>query len=379
MSTVRRVRRNRGKSGRVNLESVAALAGVSTATVSRVLNENRNVHPDNKKKVLAAVRSLGYVPNPAARALASLKFQRIAVIVPTLRHSLYARMIEELQRCLHRSRYNLLVFSYDYDLELEVEQVKAALSGGVDGFILIGNKHRRGLWAAIEAFRVPFVTTLVAKSVRGGAAVGFDNRTCGALLANHLLDLGHRDFAVIAGLTRPNDRAAERLRGILDALSDRGVKVPGARIIEVPYSIESGRQAMSAILEQSARPTAVICGNDAIAFGAFLETQARKVTVPGELSIGGFGDLEISRLSSPRLTTVRLPAEDIANAAGEAIVSRIEGEAYPNVTEFELSLVVRESTAPPPGRRQVGARPLGRGKPRAKLVGTRDNRQGGEP
>jgi LacI family transcriptional regulator len=164
---------------------------------------------------------------------------------------------------------------------------------------------------------------------------------------DHLLDLGHRSIGVIAGIRANNDRAAERAEGILDALAARGLSVPAGQIIEAEYTICAGREAMRVLLARDTLLTAVICGNDILAFGAILECSARGIAVPQAISITGFDDFELSQHMIPALTTVRVPTQEIGAATGDYLVAYLAGRPTQEHLDLGADLIIRESTAAP--------------------------------
>lgn len=332
---------------RVTVAEIAARAGVSTATVSRVLNGNMRVSQEARQRVEAAVRETGYLPDASARALASNRTRRIGAVVPTLRNATFAAGVEALQRRLGEERYCLTVSSSDYDPEIEAYQARTLLESGVDGLMLVGFSHPQWLYDLLRKWDVPFVCTYVDRAVPGGGAVGFNNHQAGRIVAEYLLDLGHRNIAVIAAPMRGNDRAADRVEGVREAMRARGLELPNSNVVQSPYSMLDGRLAMHTILELSPCPTAVICGNDSIAFGAFSEAHRQGLSIPRDLSIVGFGDLEFASMLAPPLTTLRLPFTEIGIRAAEYLLARILGTPVRSVTSLEAHLIVRGSTGRP--------------------------------
>ncbi len=334
--------------GSVLLADVATRAGVSTASVSRALNTPEKVSDTLRARVDAAVRELGYIPSGAARALASRQSRAMGAVVPTLDNAIFANGINALQRRLHALGYALLIACSDYDREQEVEEIRVLLSHGVEGLMLVGSAHDPHLSHLIEQRGVPMVHCWTYDPASPFPCIGFDNRAAARRVAEYLLDLGHRRIAMIAGITRGNDRAAARLAAVRDALRDRGLELAPHRLVESRYDVAEGRQSLRALLSTDGpTPTAVICGNDVIALGALLECQAAAIDVPGTLSITGFDDLQVSAHLQPPLTTVRVPSEEMGVRAAEFLVARRQGERPLAHTEVETSLVLRATTAPP--------------------------------
>ena len=332
-----------------NLASVAARARVSTATVSRVLNGAQNVSEQARQRVEEAFVDLGYVPNGAARALAARKTMTVGAIVPTIENGGFSRMIAAFQRVIGSSGYTLLLTCSNYDLETELREARTLLSRGVDGMVLVGSEHQPALVKLMARYSVPVVETWTLAS--GKPAVGFDNAAAAAALAAHLAELGHRRIGAITGRLAGNDRAYQRARGIREYLQGRGLPPAVEWETDRPYQIDEGRRAVLELAKRDARPTALICGNDQLAFGALIGAGALGLTVPGDMSIAGFNDQEFAAHLSPPLTTIRIPVEEMGQRSAELLLQLIAGsaaDAGPVTLGYEL--VARQSTAAPPER-----------------------------
>lgn len=335
------------RAGGVKLADVARVAGVSTATVSRALSSPEKVGPELLGRVQAAVQESGYVPHGAARALRSRRSRTIGAVVPTLDNAIFASAIQALQKALEEKGYTLLVASHEFDLENEVRVVRPLVERGIDGLVLVGLDHAPALFRLLQSVQLPYVLTWALDRTGERPCIGFDNREAAARVADYLADLGHRRVAVIGGHAAGNDRARERIVGTLEALARRGAPVPAGWVLERPYTFDAAREAMRVLMRQEPRPTAVICGNDVLAVGASAEARALGLDVPGDVSITGFDDLEISAILEPPLTTVRVPTREIGRLAAEHLLARVAGPEAQRVREVSVELVVRRSTAPP--------------------------------
>ena len=333
--------------GAATIVDVARVAGVSVATVSRALSRPERVRPEMVAKVRAVASRLGYVPHSAARALVSRRSSTIGAVVPTVDNAIFAKAIQSLQFALDDRGYRLLVAFNEYDLARETVQVRAMIEHGVDGLVLVGGAHDDATLALLRSRGVPFVYTWIFDPSGPDPCIGFDNRRAMIRLTNHLADLGHRHFAVVSGITRGNDRAAERLHGVRDALAARGIELPPASVVERPYGIAEGRSALRLLLARRPAPTAIVCGNDVLAFGVLFEALAQGIDVPGALSITGFDDLDLAAQLTPALTTMRVPSAEMGSRAAEFLLSRSNGDMVPEKVELEAELIVRGTTAPP--------------------------------
>lgn len=328
------------------LSDVAREAGVSTASVSRVLNRAPHVSSQLRVRVEAAVDKLGYVPHGSARALASRRIGAIGVLVPTLDNSIFSTGINRLEQRLKHHDYRLLIATYRYDLDDELEALHTLIQQGVDGLVLIGHEHRPSALTTLKRRRLPFLTCWHGIDDAEWPSIGFDNIAPAHALAEHLLSLGHRRLAVVSAPIEGNDRARSRMQGFLQAAEQANCQIPAEYIITVNYGITEGFQALEALMRLETPPTAILCGNDTLAFGVMLAAQRAGIRMPEDLSVTGFDDLPQARFMTPALTTVAVPATNIGYQVADALVARIEGEALPHRQLLDAPLVIRDSTGP---------------------------------
>lgn len=334
------------------VQDVALAAGVSTATVSRALNQPQSVRPALRAQVLAAVQRLGYVAHAGARAMSLKRSGTVGCIVPTIDNAIFANGLQAFQRRMAEAGRVVLLAISDYNPAQEEAQAQALLARGVDALALTGTSQRPGLIALLQQRGLPWVHTGAFPAPAGTACVGFRNREAIARAVRYLLDLGHRRIGMLAGLTRDNDRAAERVAGVRDALAQAGLELPAHGLVESPYVTQAAREATRHLLQGPTRPTALLCGNDVLAFGALLEAAAMGLEVPRDLSVVGFDDLDLARQWRPALTTVHVPTETMWTLAADYLLGAMDKATLePVQREIEVELVVRASTGRAPGRR----------------------------
>ena len=328
------------------LADVAKEAGVSTASVSRVLNRAPCVSNQLRVRVEAAVDKLGYVPHGSARALASRRIGAIGALVPTLDNSIFSTGINRLEQRLKHHDYRLLIATYRYDLDDELEALHTLIQQGVDGLVLIGHDHRPSALTTLRRRQLPFLTCWHGIDDADWPSIGFDNIAPAHALAEHLLSLGHRRLAIVSAPIENNDRARSRMQGFLKAAEQADCAIPPDHIITVHYGIAEGFQALETLMRLKMPPTAILCGNDTLAFGVMLAAQRAGIRIPEDLSVTGFDDLPQARFMTPALTTVAVPATDIGYQVADTLVARIEGETRPNQQLLDAPLVIRDSTGP---------------------------------
>ncbi len=331
----------------MRVTDVAKRAGCAPATVSQVINNPEKVSPDKRKRVEDAMRELGYVSNHAARALRSQRSNMVGVLIPTLDYALCARMVGAATAAFSSAGLSTLIATYNYDLDAEIREARQLLERGAEALILVGDNHRAVLHDMLDQFGVPFVCTYVSNPRGSHPTVGFDNAAAVARLAQHLVHLGHRNICVLSGLTKDNDRTTERLEGFRSELARHGIDLSDAMVAESPYSINEGRKACALLLARNTpRPTAIVCGNDILAFGALVECQCRGLKIPQDISVVGFDNLEFSMHANPPLTTIDVPAEEMGVSAAQFILGHLDGKAVSQHNPVEVELILRDSSAP---------------------------------
>jgi LacI family transcriptional regulator len=327
------------------IEDVALAAGVSTATVSRVLSQPERVSQKTRDKVNAEIDRLRYVPDAAGRALASGRTKTIGCVIPTLDLAIFARSTHAMQTTLAESGYQLLVASHNYDLSLEADLVQALQHRGVDALVLVGAEHHAQVWSHLKNWSKPALLTWVCDERL--PSVGFDNQEIAALATRHLLDLGHRKIGMISGHTAHNDRARLRNEGFFAQIAQRRLPSPVSWVSEQELSISGGRLGFKQLFSQRKRPTALVCGNDLLAIGALLEAQEMGLNVPQDVSICGIDNHELAGEMRPGLTTVNLPTSDLGRIVASQVLQILAGVPVPQKSLLPFHLVLRASTAPP--------------------------------
>jgi len=324
---------------------VAELAGVSTATVSRVVNGRADVKPSARLRVLQAIEQLQYLPHAGARALATQRSGTVGAIIPTLNNAIFAEGINAFEHTAQALGYSLILAVSHQDLQLEDRLVKNMIERGVDGLLLVGNDHNDDALKRLEQSGVRPVCTWAYDPAARVANIGFDNAAAMHAVVDHLVNLGHRRIGMLAGITDGNDRARERVNGTRQRMLHHGLQLPSQSVVEVPYSIADSRAALATFLRSDT--TALVCGNDVIAYGALLEALKLGIAVPDELSIVGFDDLSLSAELSPSLTTVQVGASTMGDVAARRLIEAVEQGSEIVSQRLPTQLVIRGTTATP--------------------------------
>lgn len=334
-------------------KDVARAAGVSTASVSRMLNGIGPIKPAVRARIEQAIAALDYVPHEGARALVTRRSLVLGAIIPTLNNAIFAEGINAFEAEARAHGFTLVLSVSNYDLVEERTLVRRMVQRGVDGLLLVGNEHAPDSFEVLRRSKVAHVCTWAFDIAGPAPNVGFRNAEAMADVVDLLVSLGHRRFAMLAGVQACNDRARARVAGVKARLQAHGLHLPPALLAESLYTIRAAREAFIALMQGRAgadRPTAMICGNDVIGIGALLEARRCGIAVPHELSITGFDNLAIAAEMDPPMTTVDVPAEQMGRGAALALIEAIGTGRAVESTLMPTRLLVRGTTAAAPVR-----------------------------
>ena len=324
---------------RVRMKDVAAEAGVDPSLVSRLLSgdQSLSVRPETEARVMSAVRRLGYRRNPAARALKTARTMAIGMVIPDLRNVFYSEIAQAAEARAGAAGYVLLITGGDVRGRTEI------LEDRVDGL----------LYAIATAEAVPRMNApgappaiLINRRERdAGPSVIVDDQAGVALGTRHLISLGHRWIAHIAGPLNV-DTARRRRRGYLNAMAEAGLEVPPGYIAESTFDEVGGATAAAALLALDPCPTAIIAANSVAAVGAMSTVRTSGLNVPDDVSVVGLHDIPHASYLNPPLTAVRMPLAELGSRSVDAVLGMINGIAPGDlVVATPPELIVRGSTA----------------------------------
>ena len=296
---------------------------MSPSTVSRSFNHAELVKASTRKKIDTAVRRLGYIRNRAAQTIHGIRSGTVGLIVPTVDHAIFAELIQSFSEAIEELGFTILLASHGYDLQREYAICRKMLEHRVDGMALIGVAHEDETFGLLKNQQVPTLLLWNYADAAAFPSIGSDNFQAGWLVGQHIGTLGHQR---VAGLFPPltgNDRATQRRAGVEAALDTCGVRIPEVWDIETPYSVGAAKDAVTRLMSSDDAPTAIICGNDVLAWGALHALSRLGLDVPGDVSVTGIGDFKGSKDFEPALTTVRIPARQIGTKAAHTIARAI--------------------------------------------------------
>lgn len=337
------VSRPRG-TGRITLAEVAQRAGVSPITVSRALRGDRNVAADLAERVHAAAAALAYVPDSAARSLASSRSGNVVVLVPLLSNRVFSDLLEAAQSSLLAAGYQTLFGVTHYDAVEEERLLRSYLGHRPAGLLLTGTDHTAAGRRLLRDSGVPHVSLMETLPPSTGYSVGFSQADAGHAVTRHLLDRGCRRVAFIAAQLDP--RVLQRAAGYRDCLRQAGLNGPACELLDArPSSIGLGAELFERLLAQRPDVDGIFFCNDDLAQGGLLAALRRGVKVPGQVAIAGFNDLEGSDQMLPPLTSVRTPRAAVGARGVALLLALMRGQTPPEpCVDVGFELVVRGST-----------------------------------
>jgi LacI family transcriptional regulator len=334
-----------GRRTRVTIRQVAELAGVSIATVSRVVNGHVDVSAQTREAVQRVMREHGYHAGPRGSASAT---GRVGVAVPMVHPPYFAQILGGAAEALYEHDLQVVLCPTRHSRARELSLLDRLAGGEADGAVLVLPEESDEELSALAAHGFRFVVVDPRTEVPDGISVVCAAHSSGAAQATeHLLGLGHERIAVISG-PRGWLASKERLRGHVAALAGRGI-LPDSRYVRYGnFRVDGGREAALELLDLPNPPTAIFAFSDSMAIGAVQAAAARGMTVPAELSVVGFDDTVEAAVTSPGLTTVRQPLAELGRTAVSLLLRQLENRRLePLRVELETRLVVRDSTAPP--------------------------------
>lgn len=330
---------------KADIIAVAKAARVSPSTVSRSFNHPEMVKLATRKKIDAAVRKLGYIRNRAAQTIHGIRSGTIGLIVPTVDQAIFAELIQSFSTAVELRGFTILLASHGYSLEREYALIRKMLEHRVDGIALIGIEHSEDTFGILAQQNTPALLLWNYADDAPLPCVGSSNFDAGFLIGQHVADLGHEKIATIFPPLGGNDRASLRLDGVMHAMHKAGQKIRDEWRLETPYSVAAAKCSVVELINADEQPTAIICGNDVLAWGALHALSRQGILVPSSVTVTGIGDFNGSKDFEPSLTTVRIPARTIGEKGADAIVQLITSSGQADVGAHVMpELYVRKTS-----------------------------------
>lgn len=325
------------------ISEVSKLAGVSVATVSRVINDSGRVREATRQKVLAAIEALDYRPNSIAQSLASKRSNSVGILVPELHGPFFGTLLSGVEAELRNSgKHAVITVGHNTSAE-ETDGIEFLRRRRCDALMIIADAVDDDYLADVCAGPTPVVimTRLVPEAPQN--CISLDNELGGYIATRHVLDLGHRRVAYVSGPLSKRD-ARDRLAGHTRALKSAGLEVDGRLVVEGNYQADSGSDGLRLLLERGIAFSVVVCANDSMAAGVMVTAREQGLHVPGEISVMGFDNISFSRYLHPKLSTVNYPVVAMGRMGARWILKRVYGRDDLKIEHlFEPKLVPRES------------------------------------
>jgi LacI family transcriptional regulator len=330
----------------VTMKDVAKLAGVSTTTVSHVINQTRHVNDETKMSVAKAMKELEYRPNILARSLRSGETKTIGLIVPDGSNPFFAEIARQIEDLGYRKGYSVILGNSDNNPDKQTSYINTLLAKQVDGVIFISTGGETSELQLLTENNIPIVVADRDLSLSLTDVVLLDNEKAGYEATRYLLDLGHRCIACITG---PDDLSPSmlRLKGYKRALKEFNIGFKENLVEKGDFRFRGGEVAMERLLNQSCPPTAVFALNDMMAIGAMKGITKAGLEIPGDISVIGFDDIEFASAVKPALTTMAQPFSELSSKSVEMLINRMCGKINETNQRVVLTarLIVRDSTA----------------------------------
>ncbi|MBJ9999941.1 MULTISPECIES: LacI family DNA-binding transcriptional regulator [Erwiniaceae] len=313
------------RSHRISLQDIATLAGVTRMTVSRYLRTPERVAPETRAKIAQIIEEINYIPNRAPEMLLNAKSYTLGVLIPSFKNQIFADLLSGIEAATKEGRYQTLIANYNYDKQVEEEQIINLLSYNIDGILLSEKDHTLRAVKYLRSAKIPIVEVMDTQGACLDMQVGFNNYSAGYDMTRTLLDQGRKSIIYFGS---QDDRRDEfRYRGYCQAMSERGGE--GRRINPKAISSQKlGAAMLTTALEQYPDLDAVFCTNDDLALGALLYCQRQGIAVPGRIAIAGFHGLDISREMYPTMASVITPRYAIGYTAAELLLKKISDDSF---------------------------------------------------
>ncbi|RUS48347.1 catabolite control protein A [Cohnella sp. AR92] len=330
----------------VTIYDVAREAGVSMATVSRVVNNNPNVKPQTRKKVFEAIERLGYRPNAVARGLASKKTTTVGVVIPDISNAIFAEVARGIEDIANMYHYNIILCNADKRKDKEIRVINTLLEKQVDGLLFMGGAVTDEHIQAFNTSNVPIVLCATTDEKGTIPSVDIDHEAAAYDAVKQLLSEGHRRIAMISGTLQDPANGYARYQGYKRALEQAGLPVDDELVRIGNYKYESGMEAAQYFLGLSERPSAIFAANDEMAIGAIHAVQDAGLKVPADISVISVDNIRMASMVRPQLTTVAQPMYDIGAVAMRLLTKLMKKEAVENAkVVLPHELIVRQSVA----------------------------------
>lgn len=336
--------RGKGKDGGATLIDVAAAAGVSVITASRVLRGQGPMSEETRDRVRRAATNLNYRRNPIAASLVSSSSNLVGVIVPSLANIVFVDVLAGIDAAIAPAGFRTIIGVSNYDPSEEARLADSFLGWRPAALVLTGLEHEAATIAGLQADGTRCIEIMDLGDNPVDVMIGFSHEKAGRVSARHLVSRGYRRIGYVGHDLTRDSRAAKRQRGFVAALAEVGLALHAERILPAPSGVAAGRQALADLLAATPQVDAVYFSNDDMAIGGMFHCLSQGIDVPGQLAIMGFNALDIGQEVPRPLTTVRTPRREIGLAAGRAALDLSAGRPVERHTTIDFTLIAGATT-----------------------------------
>jgi len=326
----------------ININEIARRAGVSIATVSRALNKNGPVREETRRKIQQIAEQVNYKPNPIARSLSRKKTDTIGVILPELVDEFFTDIIRGIDEEAYRTNQYIMVSSSHSERNIVQTLLEFMSSGRVDGVILMAPQFREELTTLIKRSKRPVVLLNSCNGSENFVCFNINNYIGARSIIEHLIKHGYKNIGMIRG-PEGNCDADERFRGFKDTLAEHNLPIEHHLTVPGNFTVKSGYYGFIRLMSQPQKPQAIFAANDMMAVGAYEAARELNINIPHDVAIVGFDDIFLSRLLTPRLTTVHVPIVELGTQAMRYLLKMISNEVDPKqpyCEEFSTGLII---------------------------------------
>lgn len=326
------------------MKDIARLAGVSTSTVSHVINKSRYVSDEIAERVNKAAQDLNYAPSALARSLKMNRTRTIGMLVTTSTNPFFGEVVKGVERSCYHKGYNLILCNTEGDSQRMQASINTLLQKRVDGLLLMCSTLEGERIDVFERYPdIPVVVMDWGPMLFPSDKIQDNSLRGGYIAANYLIECGHKEIGCITGPLNRH-QAQMRYEGYKRAVLEAGLDIYPNWIVESDFECEGGYEAFNKMLAKGPLPSAIFVSNDMMAMGVINAANEKGIRIPEDLSLMGYDDIHIARFMSPALTTIHQPKYRLGKAAVDTLLARLENEALePQIVQLEPTLVVRKS------------------------------------
>ncbi|MEB3103908.1 LacI family DNA-binding transcriptional regulator [Ferviditalea candida] len=329
---------------KTTIYDVAKQAGVSIATVSKVISGKGKISKKRREQILKIMEELNYQPSMIASALVGKKTYTIGLLIPDISNPFFAEIARAIEDQAHQSGYSIIICSTDNKDERVERYISLLEQKSVDGIIIGTGVENIEILRRLETRSIPFVMISRESTALAVDTVVSDDYIGGILAAQHLAELGHRRFAILSENLKVSS-SRERIRGFKQGLSDMNIPFDDKNIVICDYRVEEGRRCAYELLQYTEKPTAIFCCNDLLAIGAIQAAKQLGIKVPDALSIVGFDDTILASVTDPPLTTIAQPIDRMGKQAFNLLIDNLmNSESVKQRIVLRPELIIRQST-----------------------------------